>query len=130
MKSQSSLPIQYGAGSKSEISRGLEKNSDSSTAPQTSFQTRLNENIIDVYERSEVKAAVPDERERADRRMYSTRRQSSSESAPLQSGNKVTDINKNSPNQKTNQTYTKTEKTAPAIFSPSPEKGKLIDVWA
>ena len=124
MKSQSSLPIQYGAGSKPDISRGSEKN------PGTSFQTRLNESIIDVYERSEVNAVVPDERTGIDRRTYSTRRQSFAESTTLPSGKKVTDVEVNSTDQKTYQAANRTIKTAPAIFSPSQNKGRLLDIWA
>lgn len=127
MKSQSSLPIQYGAGSKPDISRGSDNNPNSFGA---SFQTRLNESIIDVYERSEVNAAVPDERTGIDRRNYFTRRQSSEESTPLQSGKKVTNADVYSTDQKTYQTGNTTEKTAPAIFSPSPDKGRLLDIWA
>lgn len=127
MKSQSSLPIQYGTGSKPDISQGPEKNPNSFGA---SFQTRLNESIIDVYERSEVNAVVPDERTGNDRRTYSTRRQSSAESNPLPSGKKVTDVDVYSTDQKTYQTNNRTEKISPAIFSPSPDKGKLLDTWA
>ncbi len=127
MKSQSSLPIQYGAGSRPDISQGSEKNSGSTG---TSFQTQLNESIIDVYERSEVNAAVPDERTGIDRRNYYTRRQSSEESASLSSGKKVTDVGAYSTDQKTYQADNRTEKTAPAIFSPSQNKGSILDIWA
>jgi hypothetical protein len=125
MTSQSSVPIQYYNGSKSEISRGSEKSLSNSTTSGTSFQTSLNESIIDVYERSEVNAAVPDERTGVDRRTSSPRRQSSS-SAPLQS----TDVGVYSTRQKTNQTFNKAEKTTPVFFSPSQKKGSLLDIWA
>ncbi|MGV8059187.1 MAG: hypothetical protein AB2L12_14375 [Smithellaceae bacterium] len=133
MKSPSSLPVQ--PGSRADVSRGIQKSPDGLGTAQTessasSFQSRLDESIIDVYERSEVNAAVPDERTGVDRRTSSTRRQSSREPAPLKSGAKVTDVNVYSTNQRTNDTYNKTEKTAPAIFSPSQEKGKLVDIWA
>jgi hypothetical protein len=130
MESQSSLPIQYPTGSNPEISRGSEKNRGSSATTGTSFQATFNESIIDVYERSEINAAVPDERTGVDRRTSSTRRQSSSASPPLQSTKKTTDINTYSAEQGTNQTYINTEKTAPAFFSPSEKKGSLLDTWA
>ncbi len=127
MKSQSSLPIQYGTGSKTDTSRGSENNSG---GLGTSFKTHLNESIIDVYERSEVNAAVPDERTGMDRRTYSTRRQSSDASTPLTSATKFAEAEAYSQDQKTNQTDNRTEKIAPAIFSPSADKGRLLDVWA
>jgi hypothetical protein len=127
MKSQTSLPIQYSDGSRPDASRGINKNPDSYG---TAFQTRLNESIIDVYERSEVHAAVADERTGADRRASSTRRHSSPESTALQSGDKVMDLDVYSPDQKTKQTDNKAEKPTPAIFSPSQEKGRLLDTWA
>jgi hypothetical protein len=130
MKSQAPLPIQYISGSKPEITRGLGKNPDSPATSRTSFQTSLNESIIDVYERSEVNVAVPDERTGVDRRTSSTRRHSSSESAALQSGKNATDVGIYSTEQKINHTYNKTEQTRPAFFSPSPKKGSLIDTWA
>ncbi len=127
MKSQTSLPIQYSDGSRSDTSRGVNKNPDSYG---TAFQARLNESIIDVYERSEVHAAVPDEREVADRRTSSTRRHSSLESAALQSGEKVMDLEVYSKDRKTKQTDNNANKPTPAIFSPSLEKGRLLDTWA
>jgi len=130
MESQTSLPIQYRNGSKSEISRGSDKNPDSPATSRTSFQTSLNESIIDVYERSEVNAAVPDERTGTDRRTSPTRRRSSSESAPLASGKKATDVASYTIEQKINQTYNKTEIATPAFFSPSQKKGSLLDIWA
>jgi hypothetical protein len=137
MESKSSLPVQYGVRSTPDMSQGPEKKSDrsgaaqiQSTASQSSFQSRLNEIVIDVYERSEVNTSVPDERIGADRRRSATRRHSSSESGPSQSGNNVNNVDPYSTDQKTYQTYTETEKIQPAIFSPFREKGKLVDTWA
>ena len=122
MISQSSLPIQNSTGSKPDISRRVENNPDSLGAAQaqtatsrTSFQTQLNENIINVYERSKDHIAVPDERSGFDRRRSANRQQSSPESAPLQSDKKVTAIY--TIDQKINQTYARTENIRPAIFS-------------
>jgi hypothetical protein len=126
MESQTFLPIQYHTVSKPEISRGLENKPD--TSVNTSFQISLNESIIDVYERSNVNVAVPDERKGVDRRVHSNRRHSSPESVPLQSGKTVADVDTYSAKQKTNQAYN-TEKTMPAFFSPSLEKGSLLDIW-
>lgn len=128
MESQTSLPIQYRTVSKPDISRGLEKKPDTSATSHTSFQISLNESIIDVYERSNVNVAVPDERKGVDRRVHSNRRHSSPESVPLQSGKTVADVDTYSAKQKTNQAYN-TEKTMPAFFSPSLEKGSLLDIW-
>jgi hypothetical protein len=137
MKSQSSLPLQYSSGSRSDISRSFEKTPDSSVSAQSyqdisraSSPTRSNESIIDVYERSKENAAVPDERTISDRRRASTRRQASQESTSIQSDKIVSDIGMSSTDQKANQTSSKTGNISPAIFSPSREKGKLVDIWA
>jgi len=137
MTSQSSLPIQYSTGSRSDIPRGIEKKPDSLGATQeaaatsrTSFQTQLNENIINAYERSKDDVVVPDERTGVDRRRSANRRQSSLESVPLQSGKNITGSYLYSADQKIDQPYTVAEKTSPVIFSPSPKKGTLVDIWA
>lgn len=130
MENQSSLTIQYSNGSKPEISRSLDKKQNSSASSHTSFQTSLKESIIDVYERSDVNVAVPDERTGVDRRTSPSRRRSSPESVPLQSDNKVKDVGIYSTKQKINQIYSNTEKIAPAFFSQSPLKGSLLDIWA
>jgi hypothetical protein len=137
MKSQSSLPIQYGIGSKSEISRSFEKIPYSSGATEsyqdisrTSSPTRSNESIIDVFERSKDNAAVPDERTVADRRQSSMRRHSSQASTSAQSDKIASEIGMSSTDQETNQTHSKTGNISPAIFSPSRDKGKLVDIWA
>ncbi|PKN76605.1 MAG: hypothetical protein CVU52_04030 [Deltaproteobacteria bacterium HGW-Deltaproteobacteria-10] len=127
MKSQSSLPVQYGIGSKPESSPRSEKDAGSIG---DSFQKQLNERIIDVYERSEINAAVPDERTTRDRRTYSTRRQSSAESTPLTSDAKLTDVEASSKDKKSYQSVNRTEKNTPSFFSPSPDKGRLLDIWA
>jgi hypothetical protein len=137
MKSQPSLPVQYSTGSKSDIARSFEKTRDNPGTAQsyqdisrTSSPTRSNESIIDVYERLKENAAVPDERTVSDRRRSSTRRQSSQESTSIPSDKIVSDIGMSSTNQKANQTRSKTVNISPAIFSPSREQGKLIDIWA
>jgi hypothetical protein len=130
MKSQSSLPIQYITGSQSAISQGSDKNADSPTTSRTPFQISLNESIIDIYERSEVNTAVPDERSGFDRRTSPGRRQSSAKSVPSPSDQRVTDVNAYSPKQTTTQTYDETAKKMPAFFSPSSEKGSILDTWA
>lgn len=131
MESQSFLPIPYFPGSKPAISRGLEKNANSSAISGTSFPDSLNESIIDVYERQEINAFAPDERSGFDRRTSPTRRRSTAESAPLQSGKKAADAGIYSTQQKANQTFNnKTENTMPALFSPSQKKGSLLDIWA
>ncbi len=127
MKSQSSLPVQYGIGSKPESSRRSDNDAGSLG---DSFQKQLNERIIDVYERSEINAAVPDERTMRDRRSYSSRRQSSAESNPLNSNTPVTEVDADSKYQKSYQSVNKTEKKAPSFFSQSPDKGRLLDTWA
>lgn len=137
MKSEFPLPIQYGAGSTPGISNGVEKSKGNTATAQAqpeasrnSFQTRLNEIVIDVYERSADNAAVPDEREGIDRRHSSTRRQSSQESPSLQSSKKVTDADTYSTGKKESQAYNKAGNTVPAVFSPSGEKGRLVDIFA
>jgi hypothetical protein len=133
MISQSSLPIQNSTGSKPDISRRADKNPDSIGAaqvkPATSFTTELKDNIINVYERSEAKIAVPDERSGVDRRRSAGRQLSSLQSAPLPSAKNVTASYLYPTNQTIKNTYTWTENTPPAIFSPSAEKGTLIDIW-
>jgi hypothetical protein len=133
MISQSSLPIQNSTGSKPDISRRADKNPDSIGAaqakPATSFTTQLKDNIINVYERSEAKIAVPDERSGVDRRRPASRQLSSPQSAPLPSAKNVTASYLYSTDQKINQAYARTVNIRPAIFSPPPEKGTLVDIW-
>ena len=137
MISQSSLPIQNGTGSKPDSSRGVSRypaapgTVDARTATfASSFSTQLNENIINVYERSTESAAVPDERTGVDRRQSPNRQQYLPKSAPLRSSENVMAGYLYSTERKTNQTYTRTQNVPPTIFSPSPEKGKFVDVWA
>jgi hypothetical protein len=139
MISQTNWPIQYSAGLKPASSHKLEKSQDSPgvsqaqpVALQPYFQAQLSEKIVDVYdvyERSQDNIAVPDERTGVDRRQSANRKQYSPESALLQSNEKVTYIPIYPADHKINQTYTQTGNTPPAIFSPSQEKGKLIDIW-
>jgi hypothetical protein len=137
MISESLSPIQYNNGPRADSPRAAEKNPGGLRAPQaqpatfrTFFPTELNENIVNVYERSPGNIAVPDERTGADRRRSVTRQQYYPESAPLQSDKKITATYLYSTYQKINQTYTRTEDMPPVIFSLSPETGKLIDIWA
>jgi hypothetical protein len=136
MINNANLPIQYSAGLKPTISRGVEKSPDSYRVSQAQpivsppyFQTHLSENIIDVYERSLDNITVPDERRGVDRRQSANRNQTSPESAPLQSDKNVTYTQIYSSDHKINQIHTRIENTPLAIFSPSPQKGKLIDIW-
>ncbi|MEN6330935.1 MAG: hypothetical protein ABFD57_02985 [Smithella sp.] len=129
MESQSSLPIQKLTVVNPEVPRRLEKNQDSSEASGASFKTSLSESIIDVYERSDNKIAVPDERKGVDRRVCSNRRHSSSPSFPLPSGTTVINIAPYSSEQQTNR-ISPAKNTMPASFSPSQEKGSMIDIWA
>lgn len=129
METQSSLSIQYNNGSKSGISRGFEQKQNSFTSTNTSFQTSLKESVIDVYERSDINVAVPDERTGFDRRVSPSRRRSSPESAFLQTDNKVKDVGIYPTEQKISQTYSNTGKITPTFFSQSQDKGILLDIW-
>lgn len=137
MESLSSLPIQYSTGSRADISQGGEKCSGTieeaqaqHTESRTSFQARLTESIIDVYERSQENVVVPDERTGIDRRRSATRRRSFQESAPLQTDKIVTDVDPYLTDKKIIQNHRKTEKNPLTVFSSSPEVGRFINTWA
>ncbi len=132
MESQSSIQINILNSVNPETSRRFDKNHDSSATSGTSFKTSLSESaVVDVYQRSgsDFNVAVPDERRGGDRRVSSNRRRSSSPSVLLQSNMAVTNVGQHSPYQKTNRVLN-TQNTMPASFSPSQEKGSLVDVWA
>lgn len=132
MESQSSLQILNLNGVNPDTYRRFDKNPDPSATSSTSFKTSLSESaVVDIYQRSDFNVAVPDERRGGDRRVRSDRRHSSlpSPSVLLQSDITITNVGKLSPYQKTNRVLN-TQNTMPASFSPSREKGSLIDVWA
>lgn len=126
MISQSSLPVQYSTGSKPNSPGAAQAQPATSS---TYFHTQLNENIINVYERSKDDIVVPNERTGIDRRRSANRRQAPPESAPLQSDEKVAGTYLYLTDQKINQTYAMTENTQPVAFSPSPKKGSFVDIW-
>jgi hypothetical protein len=137
MTSQSSLPIKNGTGSKPDISPGVNTNPDGRRAAdaqsaefQTYFQAHLNGDVIDVYERAKGNIAVPDQRSGIDRRRSAHLQQPSPTSVSLQTAENVAASYLYSTERKMNQSYTRTENVPPAIFSSSPERGKLIDIWA
>lgn len=125
MESQSSLFIQNNAGLKPEIPRQPEKSKDSKESLSESFKNSLNESIVDVYERSDINTAVPNERSGADRRISVPRRKSSSQSVPFTSGtiDMQNDINI------TKQSYVTAGKDT-SDFSSSQKKGSFLDIWA
>lgn len=129
METQSALPIQYSNDTKSGISRSSEQKQNSSASSYTSFLSSLKESVIDVYERSDINIAVPDERTGSDRRISPTRRRSSPESAFLQTDNKVKDVGIYPTEQKISQIYSNAEKITPSSFSQSQDKGILLDIW-
>lgn len=129
MESQSSLPVQKLTAVNPEVPRRFDKNQDSSAASGASFKISLSESIIDVYERSDNKIAVPDERKGIDRRVCSNRRRSSSPSISLTSGAAVI-TNAPYPSQQQSYRLSAAKNTIPASFSPSQKKGGMIDIWA
>ena len=136
MSGQSSLSIQYRAGSTPDIASGAEKrlqrvgpSQEQPIKSLPSLQRRFDENIIDVYERSVENAAVPDQRTGVDRRR-SFIQQPSFQAVHLQQViEKTTDIDLYSAAQQANHAYNKMGNFPPAMFSPSREKGELIDIW-
>lgn len=136
MKSQSSLPIQYRAGTTPDIFHKAENGQscngviqEQPTVARTSFPSRLNESIIDVYERVTENAAVPDQRTGIDRRKSSVRQQASPELILQKLNNKVADIDFYSIRQKASNVFHSVKNTVPVIFSPAQKKGKFIDIW-
>ncbi len=127
MESQS-LFIQSNVGSRLEIPFEREKNKDSEQSRLSkSFKTSLSEGIVDVYERSEINTAVPDERSGFDRRISNRRSKSSAQSVPFASGTINTEVSLDS----TKQIYIRTEKNTSEFSSLFQEsKGGLLDTWA
>lgn len=122
----SSLP--YGTGGKTGNSgNSVTSKSASAQTSRTSFNSQLNDEVINVFERSQDNIAVPDERTGADRRQSVNRRQSTREYSSVQSN---TGISLPAVNRKVNETYTRAATAAPVNFVPSSQKGTLLDIWA
>jgi hypothetical protein len=131
MSSENSLPIQYGIGSRPNSLQGVEKNHPQNTVVFPSpFSTRLDEKIIDVYERSAYSTAVPDERTGIERRQSLIHQPSFPEALPLPPYQEVATTRLHFANREANSTYTRAANTMPSIFSPPRETGTIIDTWA
>jgi hypothetical protein len=94
------------------------------------FSTRVDEIIVDVYERPVYRISVPDERRGIDRRRSEARQESLPASFTVQSGRKVPIVYGNYADSKTDSIYNSAADILPAIFSPMRDKGKIIDTWA
>jgi hypothetical protein len=125
MESQSSLFIQSNAGLRPEIPRQSEKSRDSKESLSESFKNSLNESIVDVYERSDIKTAVPNERSGVDRRTSAPRRKPSLQSVSFTTG----EIDIQNDVNITKQTYVATGKDT-SDFSSLQKKGNFLDTWA